>query len=365
MPDVGDADPAVALRGLTKSFGTTEVLRELDLDVSTGSVTALLGPSGCGKTTVLRIVAGLESPDRGTVSIAGAVVSGPGTHVETEHRRIGMIFQNGALFPHLTVARNVGYGLERSQRRGGPRVDEMLELVGLAGFGERSPDSLSGGQAQRVALARALAPAPSVVLMDEPFSNLDAVLRARLRREVADVVRAAGVTVLLVTHDRDEAFSLADRVAVMRDGRIVQAGAPRDLYRRPADRWVAAFVGDVNLLPASRRPGDPGSADTVLGAVPITDAGDGESPAEGGESGEVVIRPEDLEVSPTGTVDGRSGVLVAEEYLGDATMLDVRIDEILLRVLARGDAVGTIAVGSTVGVRRRGDVAPAMWLRVP
>ena len=308
----------VVLGGIGKSYGATVVLDHLDLTVEAGSVTALLGPSGCGKTTALRVIAGLESPDAGTVSIGGTVVTGPGTRVPTEQRRVGMVFQNGALFPHLSVARNVGYGLERSARRGGARIDELLDLVGLSGYGDRMPDSLSGGQAQRVALARALAPQPAVVLMDEPFSNLDAVLRVRLRREVTDVVRAAGVTVLLVTHDRDEAFAVADRVAVMRDGRIVQVGTPRELYVRPVDRWVAGFVGEIG-----------GSLD-----------------AEGPP-----LRPERFRLTGPDDPAARTGRVLREEFGGADVLTTVELDGGSVVVVRSRSGSEARRPGDHVGVR--------------
>lgn len=320
-----DGPAAVRLAGVSKAFGAEPVLAGFDLDLAAGSVTALLGPSGCGKTTALRIIAGLESPEAGTVTIGGSTVTGPGVHVATERRRVGMVFQNGALFPHLSVARNVGYGLDRGGRRSGRRVDEMLELVGLAGFGDRRPDSLSGGQAQRVALARALAPAPAVVLMDEPFSNLDAVLRARLRREVADVVRAAEVTVLLVTHDRDESFAVADSVAVMRDGAVVQIGPPRDLYRNPLDEWVAAFVGEIGEAAGSC------------------------------EVGRAVVRPEDLELTEPGAPGATTGRVVREEFGGADVLTWVDVDDgRRLLVRSRSSAATDRRPGEVVGVRPHG-----------
>jgi len=313
---------ALAVRGVSKSFGAADVLVDLDLEVPDGSVLALLGPSGCGKTTLLRIVAGLERPDTGVVEIAGEAVTAPGIDVPTERRRVGMVFQNGALFPHLDVARNVGYGLGRDQRRGGPRVDEMLALVGLSEFGDRRPDSLSGGQAQRVAIARALAPSPQVLLLDEPFSNLDAVLRVRLRREIAGVLRAAETTTVLVTHDRDEAFALADRVAVMRAGAVVQVGSPREVYRAPVDDWVAEFVGEVGdrIEPVGSvlRPED-------LRLRPIDDAGD----------------------APVGTVD-------RVEFGGADVVITVRLDsDRVVKVRERAAAAEDVAPGDRVAVGRR------------
>lgn len=319
MTPIADEPAAVSLRGVGKAFGPTEVLIDLDLELEPGTVTALLGPSGCGKTTALRVIAGLEPLDGGTVAIGESVVSGPGVHVPTERRRVGMVFQDGALFPHLSVARNVGYGLGRGDRRGGPRIAEMLELVGLSGFGDRSPDSLSGGQRQRVALARALAPAPAVVLMDEPFSNLDAQLRARLRREVAEVVRAAGVTVLLVTHDRDEAFVMADRVAVMREGSIAQTASPRDIYARPADDWIAAFVGEVG------------------GRL---------------QPGGVLLRPEDLEICGLDQPGSTAATVVHDEFAGADVLTTVELDG-GRQVVVRSRSKGSVRrrTGESVGVR--------------
>src|SRR3712207_3607757 len=196
--------------------------------------------------TTLRLIAGFEELDAGTVEVGGRLVAGEGVAEPPERRRVGMVFQDYALFPHLSVARNVAFGLPRGEREA--RVAEALAMVGLAGLGERMPHQLSGGQQQRVALARALAPGPEVILLDEPFSNLDATLRAGLRREVELILREAETCAVFVTHDQEEALSLADRIAVMRDGEVVQVGSPEDVYYRPADRWTAQFVGEVNLL---------------------------------------------------------------------------------------------------------------------
>ncbi|HEU4910632.1 MAG TPA: ABC transporter ATP-binding protein [Actinomycetes bacterium] len=279
------------VRGLEKSFGATEVLRGVDLDVAEGSLAAVLGPSGCGKTTLLRVVAGFESPDAGSVAVGGRVVAGPGASVAPEKRRIGVVPQEGALFPHLSVAGNVAFGLARSARRRS-RVEEMLALVGLEGFGDRMPAELSGGQQQRVAVARALAPEPALVLLDEPFSALDTGLRAALREDVRSALRATNATAVLVTHDQQEALSVADTVAVMRAGRVVQSGTPAEVYRHPADLQVATFVGEAVVLPAMIRDG---LASTVLGPLVVRG-----SSAEG-QRGHVAVRPEQL-------VLGRDGV---------------------------------------------------------
>ncbi|MEQ1788194.1 MAG: ABC transporter ATP-binding protein, partial [Acidimicrobiales bacterium] len=244
-------DPALAIEvaGLHKRFSRDPVLRGVDLRVAQGAVVALLGPSGCGKTTLLRTIAGLERADAGTVTIAGQAVVGPGVDVPPERRRVGMVFQDWALFPHLDVARNVGYGLPRKLRTR-DRIESALELVGLGGMGKRQPGTLSGGQQQRVALARAIAPEPSVLLLDEPFSNLDTTLRVQVRTELHHLLVDLGVTAVFVTHDQDEAFVLGDEVAVMHDGEVVQQAPPADLYARPATPGVAEFVGDANLLAA-------------------------------------------------------------------------------------------------------------------
>jgi iron(III) transport system ATP-binding protein len=237
----------LTVQGLHKAYGSNPVLTGLDLTVPAGSLTAILGPSGSGKTTLLRLLAGFDQADAGTVRIGGTIVDGPGEHVPPERRRIGYVPQEGSLFPHLTVAANVGFGLPARERRG-PGVAGLLEAVGLAGLGKRYPHQLSGGQQQRVALARALAIEPALVLLDEPFASLDAHLRASVRADVQAIFRAAGTTAILVTHDQDEALSMADRVAVLRGGQIAQCAAPQDLYIRPADPQLARFIGEANLL---------------------------------------------------------------------------------------------------------------------
>jgi len=224
---------AIRLEGVTKRFGDVSAVRDASLDVAGGEILALLGPSGCGKTTLLRTIAGFERPDAGTIEVGGRVVAGA-AWAPPEARGVGMVFQDYALFPHLTVAENVGFGLARRDRA--TRVPALLALVDLCGLGARYPHELSGGQQQRVALARALAPAPRVVLLDEPWSNVDPQLRAELRAEVSAVLRPLHVTAILVTHDREEAFSVADRIALMRDGSIVQVGTPEELYFAPVDR---------------------------------------------------------------------------------------------------------------------------------
>ncbi len=279
----------LVVRGVAKSFGTTPVLRGVDLTVPQGALAAVLGPSGCGKTTLLRIVAGFETADAGEVVIGGQLVCGPGVNVPPERRHVGMVPQEGALFPHLSVAGNVGFGLPRGRRS--TRVDEMLELVGLGGYRTRMPAELSGGQQQRVALARALAPGPALVLLDEPFSALDTGLRVALREDVRRALHATGATAVLVTHDQQEALSTADVVAVLQGGSIAQAGSPADLYSAPRNLDVATFVGEAVVLDAVLRGGD--AADCALGTLPVRAAG--HAP---GARGTVVLRPEQLLLVP-------------------------------------------------------------------
>jgi iron(III) transport system ATP-binding protein len=244
------------IEGLQKSFAGEPILRGVDLTVASGGFVAILGASGCGKTTLLRLVCGFERADAGTISIGGRRMVGPGQHMPPEQRHIGYVAQEGALFPHLSVADNIVFGLPLRQRRAHDRVGELLELVGLsADFAARPPHQLSGGEQQRVALARALAPEPKLVLLDEPFSALDTALRAETRRAVAAALAAAGTTALLVTHDQPEALSMADPVAVLRDGRLIQVADPMTLYRHPADAELARFVGDAVLLPGVARDG--------------------------------------------------------------------------------------------------------------
>ena len=276
---------SVEVSGISRSFGLTRAVDDVTLEVQTGEIFGVLGPSGCGKTTLLRLIAGFERPQTGTVTVGGTLVAGDGTWVSPERRRIGMVFQDYALFPHLTVERNVGFGVPRGA---GADTQRALELVGLQHKADRHPHELSGGERQRVALARALAPGPEIVLLDEPFSNLDATLRADLRREVELILRDAGTSAILVTHDQEEALSLADRLALMREGRIVQVGAPEEVYAQPSERWAAQFVGEVNVLPGVLR-GD--AVHTEIGSFDLA------SPAGGDAQGSVhvAVRPEQLE----------------------------------------------------------------------
>ncbi len=334
----------INVRGLTVGFDGTEVLHGVDLDVIAGQVTALLGPSGCGKTTLLRAIAGLEIPDAGEIEIGDTIVAGAGTNVAAERRRVGMVFQDWALFPHLTVAGNVAFGLPRADRKG-PKVEAALEMVGLGGFGDRSPGTLSGGQQQRVALARALAPEPSALLLDEPFSNLDTALRSKVRTEVHELLHRVGITTVFVTHDQDEAFVLGDDVAVMSEGVIVQQAPPHRIYTEPADAWVARFVGDANLVPGAM---SGGFAETAVGRVPVRSSVSG--------AVDVLLRPEDLRIlSAEQHADGACDAVVElAEYYGHDTVYvvalsdgtQVRVREVSVPRFDRGDSANVVAVGS-------------------
>jgi iron(III) transport system ATP-binding protein len=320
---------ALTVTGLRKSFPGTEVLRGVDLRVEPGAQAAILGASGAGKTTLLRIVAGFEAADAGTVSLGDTVVEDGRRRVPPERRRIGYVPQDGALFPHLTVRANAAFSLPRRDRRG-PRVQEILDLVGLAGLAHRYPHELSGGQQQRVAIARALASEPKLVLLDEPFASLDAALRAHVRSEVLGVLRAAGTTAVLVTHDQDEALSSADHVVVLRDGAVTQAGSPREVYECPADPWTASFVGTANLLPGTLEDGE---VRTPLGThrlrAPVAANGHGHGPGAPPPSREqvtVLIRPEQISLAPA--VPGAVAALVTDShYHGHDALLTLRPGE--------------------------------------
>jgi iron(III) transport system ATP-binding protein len=305
------ASAMIRLEAVSKRFGAVSAVENAELEVVRGEFVALLGPSGCGKTTLLRLIAGFERPDEGSVWLKDRVVAGP-AWVPPERRHVGMVFQDYALFPHFDVAANVGYGLSRRWRA--RRVREVLELVGLGGQEKRFPHELSGGQQQRVALARALAPEPAVVLLDEPWSNIDPLLRSSMRDELASILREASATILLVTHDREEAFSVADRIALMRSGTIVQAGAPEDLYFAPASRWAAEFVGAANLVRGRVREG---RVETALGAFSVPN-GNGSSTVD------VLVRPELLELAPDAA---GSGEVVAREFRGHDVFYRVRLDD--------------------------------------
>ncbi len=332
---------ALDVRGVTKRFGSVEAVRTVNLKAERGEFVAILGPSGCGKSTILRLIAGFEEPDAGEVFISGERVAAPGASLAPERRRTGMVFQEGVLFPHKSVADNIAFGL----KRGAPKrelVDRALNLVGLRGLGQRMPYELSGGQQQRVALARALAPNPDLVLLDEPFASLDAALRARLRVDLRQILTEVGATVVLVTHDQEEALSMADRVAVMFDGKILQDAPPEELYHRPASIAIGEFVGDAQFLPgqASGR-----RVQCELGDLPIV--GVAEGPVH------VMVRPESLRlVSPSEETPAQATV-VSRLFYGHDQLMRVQLDSGTL-INARLGSYGGIRPGDRVHIGVRG-----------
>jgi iron(III) transport system ATP-binding protein len=303
---------SITCENLHKSFGDVRAVDGLTLHVEEGTIAALLGPSGCGKTTTLRLIAGFERPDAGTIAVDGRTLAGGGEFVAPERRRIGVVFQDYALFPHYDVAGNVAYGLGRRADRS--RVAEVLDLVGLGGLADRSVNELSGGQQQRVALARALAPTPELILLDEPFSNLEAGLRERLREEVRDILRAAGVTALFVTHDQEEALSLAEQVAVMRSGRIEQAGTPEEVYSRPASRWVAEFVGEIEVVPGEA---SEGRVACELGSLPA-------DPSRSGPV-DILVRPESIAIGINGPASAAEAEVTGRRFYGHDQLVELRL----------------------------------------
>jgi iron(III) transport system ATP-binding protein len=326
--------------GVDASYGPRPVLHGIDLVVPSGTTTAILGPSGCGKTTLLRVVAGFQTPDAGTVQLDDRTVVGPDTWVPPERRGIGYVPQEGNLFPHLSVGANVSYGLPRAARRSGTRVGELLELVGLSpDLARRRPDQLSGGQQQRVALARALARRPSVVLLDEPFSSLDAGLRASTRQAVADALAHEGVTVVLVTHDQSEALSFADEVAIMHEGRFAQVGAPTEVYATPADRHAAAFLGDAVFL---RGRAEGTSVATALGRLQV------HQPAPAGTV-DVLLRPEQIQLGSVAPGHPCAEVL-STTYFGHDALVALRLQGDHTVVTARIHGTEVPSTGTIVGL---------------
>lgn len=340
MPDTEPPTPAIAIAGASKEFRDARGVHEVTLSIGAGRLSALLGPSGSGKTTLLRLIAGFEAPDRGQVSIAGRPVAGPGVWIEPEHRRVGMVFQHGALFPHLDVAANVTFGAATRERAG-----ECLALVGLADRAGAYAHELSSGERQRVALARALAADPEVILLDEPFAALDAGLRERLRGEVVAILREAGTSALLVTHDQEEALAVADDLTLLRDGRVEQTGPPEQLYARPRTRWAAEFLGEANLVPARA---DGGVAECELGRFAV----------DGALAGPVtlVIRPEAMAVGEPGAGQRAEGVVLERAFFGHDQLLHVGLDS-GLRLRCRRLGRAGPAPGARVPVAVAGDVS--------
>jgi iron(III) transport system ATP-binding protein len=338
-------------KGVAKSFGNSRILEELDLEVPEGSVVTLLGASGSGKTTLLRMIAGFERPDTGTILIGDQIVDAAHLFVPPEKRRIGYVAQEGNLFPHLTVAKNIAFGLSRQESNSG-RVEELLNLVGLDGMGKRYPHQLSGGQQQRVALARALATRPQVMLLDEPFSALDARLRASLRFDVMRILREQQATTVFVTHDQEEALSVADLVGIMNGGQIRQFATPEALYTRPVDPSIAQFLGEANILAGTV---SQGVVDTALGKLSLANT-------HGSLEGRAValVRPEQISLQPLTDTRHEPGQTIGQvahrAYYGyDCIMLvDVADGEYSLRVRCPGCT--PIQVGDTVTLSATGEI---------
>jgi iron(III) transport system ATP-binding protein len=337
--------------GVWKSYGQVPVLRGVSLSVSPGTLTAILGASGAGKTTLLRVIAGFEPADEGTVTLGGMTVDSGRGRVPPERRHIGYVPQDGALFPHLTVRGNVAFPLPRGPllaRRGRADdvVGEMLDLVGLADLGGRYPHELSGGQQQRVAIARALASRPRLVLLDEPFAALDASLRSAVRAEVLGALRATGTTGVLVTHDQDEALSVADYVAVLRDGTVTQAGAPAAVYSDPADPWTAAFLGTANLLPGVTEAGELGSprVRTALGSHALRCDGIERQHEVPGREVTVLVRPEQVTLS-----GGVAGTVAETSYHGHDALVTVDVAGVGM-VRSRTSGAAAPALGDKVAL---------------
>ncbi|MFC4987185.1 ABC transporter ATP-binding protein [Saliphagus infecundisoli] len=324
-----EGDPVLSLEGIARSYATETALSELSVSVRDGEVLTLLGPSGCGKTTTLRLVGGLERPDAGRIELHDDAIADAdrGGFVPAEERDIGLVFQDFALFPHMTAAENVGFGLNdhsKAERRA--RVEELLALVDLADHGEDYPGELSGGQKQRIALARSLAPEPDVLLLDEPLSNLDVSLRVSMREEIRRIIDETGVTAIWVTHDQEEALSVADRVGIMNDGRLEQIGRPETVFERPASRFVATFLGRAGFLSA-----------TVADGVLLTEVGELDADAlvgvERSDWGalseeaavDVLVRPDDLRVTPTSPADA-DGTITRRQYQGPSFVYRVETD---------------------------------------
>lgn len=332
MESRANSPEALAVTEAVRRFGTRVAVDEVSLRLRPGEIVAIVGPSGSGKTTLLRMVAGFDAPDAGTIAIDGRMVAGDGFWVPPERRGVGLVPQGDSLFPHLSVAENVAFGVGRDATR----VAEMLELVGLGDRAGSDPAELSGGERQRVAVARALASRPTLTLLDEPFGSLDAALRVRLRADVADVLRRAGATALWVTHDQEEALSLADRVVVLRAGRVLQVGAPAELYWQPADAWTASFLGDVNVLPGQI---DAHGAETALGRFALPD-----STRRGVAT--IGLRPESIRLAPA--PDGVASV-AARSFRGRDTLYQIS-HPIVGTLLVQAPSFQVFAIGDPVSL---------------
>ena len=334
--------PVITLEHVTKSFGNTVVIREFSQEIGDGEFVTLLGPSGCGKTTTLRMIAGFEKPTGGSIRIDGKLVSGEGTFVPPEERGIGMVFQSYAVWPHMNVFANVAYPLRIQGRPAGEieeKVGRVLAFMHLSEYAKRMPSELSGGQQQRVALGRALASEAGILLLDEPLSNLDAKLREEMRFEIKGIQKQLGITVIYVTHDQTEAMAMSDRIFVFNDGVVQQVGGPVDIYRHPANTFVAGFVGRINLLKGEAMDGK-----VLLDGIKDVLSYDGDLTG----SVDVVIRPENIRV-----VRGNAhlqGTLISESYMGDTNDCCVKVGDQMLRVITDADTYWTFRPGDRIGL---------------
>ncbi|MFO1056108.1 MAG: ABC transporter ATP-binding protein [Dongiaceae bacterium] len=336
---------AVVIAGVRKSFGGVTALDGIDLTIREHEFVSLLGASGCGKTTLLRIVAGFELPDAGSVSIRGADV----TAVPPDRRPTNLVFQRGALFPHMTVFENIAYSLKIRRwpkAKIAAKVEEMLALVRLEGYGGRGPTELSGGQVQRVALARALAAEPSVLLLDEPLSALDLKLRQQMQLELRAIQRKLGATFIFVTHDQTEALVMSDRIAIMNRGRLVQLGTPREIYTRPASVFASDFIGQTNLLRGTVRAVD--GRDATLDIEGQAATGETGSRLAAGEAAILSVRPESIRVAPDGAGGGLAGTVAEIVYLGNAVRIGTRVGEAVVWAELRDAEAAGLATGMAV-----------------
>jgi len=315
-------DPILELSNVSKEFSEETAVSAVSLSVERGELLTLLGPSGCGKTTTLRLLAGLETPTAGEITLNDDLVATPAEATDPEERDVGIVFQNFALFPHLTVRENIAFGLDDADEAAvEARVDELLDLVDMPEHGAKTPDQLSGGQKQRVALARSLAPEPEVLLLDEPFSNLDVRLRVEMREEVRRILKEAGVTAVSVTHDQEEALSISDRVAVMNEGKIEQVGRPEAVFERPESKFVASFLGRASFLEGNLRDE---TVETGIGRFDAVTL-EGYDTVYDGAPVDVLVRPDDLRATPA-SPELADGVIVSRQYVGPSFVYRVELE---------------------------------------
>jgi iron(III) transport system ATP-binding protein len=330
----------LSIQAISKAIAGNQILKNLSLDVQEHEFVAILGSSGSGKTTLLRLISGFDSPDAGEMQIGGQQVFAKGVNVSAEERRVGYVPQDAALFPHLSVSKNIEFGLNKlpaAQRNA--RVAELLKLVDLVGYEDRMPDQLSGGQRHRVALARALAPKPQLILLDEPFSSLDAELRVRLREDVRNVITKTGTTAILVTHDQEEALSIASRVAILRDGEFAQIGNPSEIYQAPADVEMATFLGDSVIING-----------VIKDDKVVTDLGllTPLNKVANGATGRVAIRPENFYLQPNPKGEGE---VIGRQYFGHDALVEVKLPKLVIQARANGPFAPEIGMKVTVWVR--------------